>query len=114
MLQNERMEWIAKRLQQKGTVKVGEISGGLQVSVDTARRDLRAMEQEGLLKCVHGGACLPEQFLSVAGFSAREVIHEELKKEAARKAAAYIRRGNVIALNSGTTNTVLALSLIHI
>ena len=40
MLQNERMEWIAKRLQQKGTVKVGEISGGLQVSVDTVRRDL--------------------------------------------------------------------------
>ena len=108
MLQNERIEWIAKRLQQKGSVKVGEISEILQVSMDTARRDLKAMEQEGLLKCVHGGACLPEQLLAAAVFSVREVIHEDLKKEAARKAVAYIRRGNVIALNSGTTNTVLA------
>ena len=44
MLQNERIEWIAKRLQQKGSVKVGEISEILQVSMDTARRDLKAME----------------------------------------------------------------------
>lgn len=108
MLQNERMKWIAKRLQQRGSVKVGEISETLGVSVDTVRRDLKAMEQEGLLKCVHGGACLPDQLLAAAGFSVREVIHEDLKKEAARKAAAYIQQGNIIALNSGTTNTVLA------
>lgn len=108
MLQNERIEWIAKKLQLHGTVKVGEISEQLQVSLDTVRRDLKLMEQSGLVKCVHGGACLPDPLLAIAGFTAREVVHEELKTEAARKALAYIHHGDIIALNSGTTNTVLA------
>ncbi len=108
MLQNERMEWITRRLHAQGTVKVTEISEQLQVSVDTVRRDLKLMEQNGLMKCVHGGACLPDPMLSVASFTVREVVHEEQKKEAARKAVAYVRHGDIIALNSGTTNTVLA------
>ena len=108
MLQNERIEWILKQLQLRGTVKVGEISEALQVSVDTVRRDFRNMEQNGLIRCVHGGACLPDPLLSIAGFTAREVAHEEQKREAAVKALRYIQKGSIIALNSGTTNTVLA------
>ena len=59
MLYNERAEVILQQLQLQSTVKVGELSQLLQVSVDTIRRDLKSMEQSGLLKCVRGGACLP-------------------------------------------------------
>ena len=69
------------------------------------------MEQEGRIKYVRGGACLPEDWNSFFNFTGREIIHSEWKREAARKALAYIKEGDVVALNSGTTNTVLAQEL---
>ncbi|MFR4561632.1 MAG: DeoR family transcriptional regulator [Flavonifractor plautii] len=41
-------------------MKVTELSQLLQVSVDTVRRDLKKYGQEGWIKYVRGGACLPE------------------------------------------------------
>ena len=60
MLYAERVEIILQQLQLRSTVKVTELSQLLHVSVDTVRRDLKAMEQEGLIRYIHGGACLPE------------------------------------------------------
>ncbi len=111
MLYNERAELILQQLQLQSTVKVGELSQLLQVSVDTIRRDLKAMEQSGLVKCVRGGACLPDALLSLSNFTGREIIHGDLKRDAARKALRYVREGDIIALNSGTTNTVLSQEL---
>lgn len=108
MLQSERIDWIIKQIQLRGVVKVGEVSELLRVSPDTVRRDFKLMEQNGMVKCVHGGACLPASHLSAANFTAREVVNEDKKREASRKALRYIQRGNVVALNSGTANTVLA------
>ena len=50
MLYNERAELILQQLQLQSTVKVTELSQLLQVSVDTVRRDLKNMEQEGWIK----------------------------------------------------------------
>ena len=50
MLYNERAELILQQLQLQSTVKVTELSQLLQVSVDTVRRDLKNMEQEGRIK----------------------------------------------------------------
>ena len=108
MLYNERAELILQQLQLQSTVKVTELSQLLQVSVDTVRRDLKNMEQEGRIKYVRGGACLPEDRNLFSNFTGREIIHSELKREAARKALGHIKEGDVVALNSGTTNTVLA------
>ena len=93
MLYQERAERVLQRLKLQSTVKVGELSQLLGVSVDTVRRDLKAMEQEGLVRCVRGGACLPEAMLSFSGFTGREIIHSDWKRESARKAIAYIREG---------------------
>ncbi len=95
-------------MQLQSTVRVQELSELLQVSQDTVRRDLRAMEKRGLLKCVRGGACLPESLSAFSNFKGREIIHSDLKRAASRKAIGYIREGDIVALNSGTTNTILA------
>lgn len=112
MLYTERAELIMQQLQLQSTVKVAELSRLLHVSVDTVRRDLKAMEQQGLIKYVHGGACLPESMASFQNFTGREIVHSDLKREASRKALAFINEGDVIALNSGTTNTVLSQELV--
>ncbi len=114
MLYNERAELILQQLQLQSTVKVSELSQQLRVSVDTIRRDLKSMEQNGLIKCVRGGACLPESMISFSNFTGREIINSDLKREAARKAVEYIRENDVVALNSGTTNTILAQELVSL
>lgn len=112
MLYNERAELILQQAQLHSAVKVSELSDLLQVSVDTIRRDLKAMEQEGLLKCVRGGACLPDALAAFSNFKGREVVHSDLKREACRKALKYIKPGDIVALNSGTTNTILAQEMV--
>ena len=47
MLYNERAELIFTLLLEQSPVKVTELSQLLQGSVDTVRRDLKNMEQEG-------------------------------------------------------------------
>ena len=111
MLYNERENIILRQLQLHSTVRVNDLSQMTGVSVDTIRRDLRAMEQRGLIRCVRGGACLPEPALALSNFAGREIINGQLKREASKKALGYIKEGDLIALNSGTTNTVLAQEL---
>ena len=48
------------------------------------------MEQSGLIKCIRGGACLPDSLPSLSNFTGREVLNIKLKREAAKKALAYI------------------------
>ena len=103
MLYTERAELILQQLQLQAVVKISDLAELMQVSVDTVRRDLKAMEQNGLVKCGRGGACLPESLVSLSSFSGREIINSDRKREAARKALKYVRPGSVIALNSGTT-----------
>ncbi|MBQ7841020.1 MAG: DeoR/GlpR transcriptional regulator [Lachnospiraceae bacterium] len=112
MIYNERIEYILHQVQLRAIVKISDLSEELQVSVDTVRRDLKNMEQSGLIKCIRGGACLPDSLASLSGFAGREIIHSDLKREVARKAMHYIKPGATIALNSGTTNTILAQELL--
>ena len=55
MLFQHRKEKILKRLAQKGTISIQELEESIGVSESTLRRDLVALEKEGLLKRVHGG-----------------------------------------------------------
>ena len=55
---------------------------------------------------------LPDYMLAFSNFSGREIIHIEEKRRAALKALEHLRPGSVIALNSGTTNVILAQELI--
>lgn len=113
MLYSERTEVIMQQLQLQAVVKISDLTQLLGVSVDTVRRDLRNMEQEGLIKCVRGGARLPETLSAFSNFKGREIVHSDLKREAAKKAVRYVQSGSLVALNAGTTNTILAQELVQ-
>ena len=114
MLYEEREARIMQQLQLHSTVKTGSLSQQLHVSVDTVRRDLKSMEQKGLIKYIHGGACLPDSISPFLNFAGREIIHEDLKRAAAAKAVSMIRENAVIAMNAGTTNMILAQEMLRI
>lgn len=112
MLYQERENYVLQQLQLQSTVKVSELSRQLHISVDTVRRDLKNMEQSGLIRCVRGGACLPESRVLVSDFTGREIVNSDLKREAARKVLSHIKEKDVVALNSGTTNTIVAQEMV--
>ncbi|MDI3410528.1 DeoR family transcriptional regulator [Bacillus sonorensis] len=56
MIKEERYRAILSMLDKNQTVEVAELAKQLDVTEMTIRRDLQALENEGLLVRVHGGA----------------------------------------------------------
>ncbi|MFE3458564.1 LacI family DNA-binding transcriptional regulator [Nocardiopsis aegyptia] len=56
MLPRERHEYLLRRLELRGSVRARDIAEELDVSQVTIRRDIAALERQGLLARVHGGA----------------------------------------------------------
>ena len=109
MLTEERRSLILERLRTQGRVLAADLTGELDVSSDTVRRDLRELDEAGLLRRVHGGA-LPRHG-DAAPFASRERRAPEAKASIARRAAAMVRDGQVVVLDGGTTTLQLARAL---
>ena len=86
-----------------------DLTAELDVSADTIRRDLRELDEAGLLRRVHGGA-LPRHG-DAAPFQARARRAPEAKASIARRAAECVHDGQTIVLDGGTTTLELARAL---
>ena len=108
--QQVRLNTILSALQQSGSVSVEALSKTLEVSLVTIRRDLDALESQGLLRRTHGGAVSIEPFFyepfrNDRSFQAQVERFAEEKRRIGRAAAALIKQGEIIALTPGTTTT---------
>ena len=61
MTTHERRQSLIDMLRKQPGLRVPELAEALEVSEGTVRNDLNALEGEGRLKRVHGGAILNEQ-----------------------------------------------------
>jgi DeoR/GlpR family transcriptional regulator of sugar metabolism len=109
MLTDERRALILDRLATEGRVLAADLGDELNVSIDTVRRDLRELDAVGLLRRVHGGA-LPRGGDN-APFASRARRAPEAKASIAQRAAAMVKDGQVVVLDSGTTTLELARAL---
>ena len=103
---NARQKKILQTVNSTGAVKVAELSKTLYFSEMTIRRDLQLMEEEGLLKRVHGGAVMNESEFQYPIWYRME-INKEQKKELALRAAKYLHDGQVIFFNTSSTLSYL-------
>ena len=62
MFTEERLDAITRALQEKGKVRVKELSEQFHVTEDCIRKDLKALENAGKLKRTYGGAILQRLF----------------------------------------------------
>ena len=69
-----RRNQIVELLQEKGTLRVADAVRLLDVSHETVRQDFNHLEQQGLLKKIHGGAKLAD-IGSTADIQFREMRH---------------------------------------
>lgn len=108
MLASERKLKIIELLEQKHSVTVSELTQLFPVSLETIRRDLESLENEGLLKRVYGGAVSVKKMKNYEQFSRRSSENIEEKLELAKNAASMINSGDIIMLDTGTTAISLA------
>lgn len=105
MLTEERHGIILQLLRDKGSVTVAEIKEQLHISESTIRRDLNALDEEGKLTKVFGGAVLAESAPLVTELSVPQKLQvkEKEKRSVARFAASLIEAGDFVYLDAGTT-----------
>lgn len=101
---------IMQRLSQEGTCSVTDLARSLSVSDETIRRDVNAMARRGLVERVHGGILLPMPDGEPA-FGKRMARNADAKRRIARRAAAEIRNGDSLMLDTGSTTAYVAQAL---
>ena len=103
MLIISRQEQILEILKRERSVSVARLAKELYASEPTVRRDLAYLEQQGYLKRVYGGAVLGGAPDREIPYDVRTGEQEDAKAVIARKAAAYLHKGDVIFLDGSSS-----------
>ena len=111
MLANERRIKILEFIQEDGSARVKTLSEMFKVTEPTIRQDLVKLEQDGHIIREHGGAYLKTLSRQVSSLSLQHTEHTEEKQRIALKALEFIKDGESIILDSGSTVTELAALL---
>lgn len=112
MLTEERRARIIQILREESTVQVVALSARLDVSLATVRRDLSALEQEGYLRRVYGGAIsLKKPIASTDAFKIRSLERQAEKAAIGQLAASLVEPGDTVLLDVGTTTLEVAKAL---
>jgi DeoR family galactitol utilization operon repressor len=104
----ERKVIILEMLMEVGSVGVSQLSQRLNVTPVTARADLAALEKEGLLVRIHGGA-VPALHPKIME---RMQADKGVKSTLAKSAAGMIEDGDTIIISAGTTTALIAKYLL--
>ncbi|MEQ9443852.1 MAG: DeoR/GlpR family DNA-binding transcription regulator [Cyclobacteriaceae bacterium] len=106
MLREERLQFILEKLSTHQKVSSGELMELLNVSEGTIRRDLNELEEKGLLRKVYGGAVPKPE--APPYFENRVQYASQGKEQLAQKAVRFIKNGQTILIDGGTTNWHIA------
>lgn len=109
LLREERQLHILHLLEQDGRVVVTRLCRTLNVSEDTIRRDLRALEERGLVRKVHGGAL--RHLAPVVPYETRRSHEAGVKERIGRRAAEMVNEGDSLIIDHGSTTLCMARAL---
>ncbi len=105
LLPSQRRDRIVDFLRRHGAVTLQQLAQAMDASVSTLRRDLDALEADGLLDRTHGGALLRQQHYST--FEPNPAAAAELspreKRAIGYAAAADLQPGQSVIFDSGST-----------
>jgi len=104
----KRHQIILDKLNKEKYLEVLDLCKLLDVSAVTIRKDLKLLEEKGLLFRSHGGASLENPYINEKPINEKEKISVEEKKGIAQAAAQLITENDSIMIASGTTVQALA------
>ncbi|WP_372801778.1 DeoR/GlpR family DNA-binding transcription regulator [Paracoccus seriniphilus] len=112
MVLNIRQREILDLARAAGRVGVEELAEKFDVTLQTIRRDLGELSDQGMLDRVHGGAVL-RSGVSNIGYEERRRMHDTAKAAIARACARQIPDNSSVILNLGTTTEAVARELLN-
>lgn len=104
----ERHTLILATARAAGRVEVQQLAGELDVTPETVRRDLTALERMGLLRRVHGGAVPVERIGYEPALAQREHVLAAEKDRIAEAALDELPDGGSVLIDAGSTTVRLA------
>ncbi len=99
----ERHKYILNTLQKEGFVKVVDIARKLDVTTVTVRKDLKLLEEKGLLYRTHGSASPINPHIPDKNVKEKEKIRIKEKQLIGIAASRLIEDDDAIIVNSGST-----------
>lgn len=115
MFMEERHNEIVRLLAEQGRVSNAEIQELFQISYDSAKRDLRILEEQGLLKRTHGGAIPARQ---VGANVIKDLASDERVREVkenylaiAQKAVCEIAENDVVYITNASVGFLMAQNM---
>jgi DeoR family transcriptional regulator, aga operon transcriptional repressor len=117
MIENESLNAYQRRLkiiqqiQEKGEIRIADLTQKYGVSDTAIRRDLNILERDGQMRRIHGGAVAVGRSLASMSFQNNAIRHMKEKSSIGKAAAGLVKPGESIILDSGTTTLEVALAL---
>ncbi|CAL8970876.1 Glycerol-3-phosphate regulon repressor [Rhodoplanes serenus] len=102
---------IVALVRQRGFVTIGALAQQFGVTVQTIRRDINSLSDEGQVARYHGGAGLPSSVENI-DYSMRRVMNLAEKERIARLVAAHVPAHSSLFINIGTTTEAVARALV--
>jgi DeoR family glycerol-3-phosphate regulon repressor len=112
MSHNFRHREILDIARDEGKVTVEGLAQHFGVTLQTIRRDLSELAEDGRLDRVHGGAMLPSGTTNI-GYEERRRLHHDAKTAMARACARRIPNNISLFLNIGTSTEAVAKELLN-
>ena len=106
----ERQERIARSVRERQRVRAVALSKEFGVSLETIRKDLQDLQEQGRLVRVHGGAQANPSGQESA-YDRRRGVNMDAKTEIARTVAQDLRDGQTVYLDYGTSTYAVASEL---
>jgi len=113
MSANPRQLQLLHTVQEQGSVTVERLAESLGVTLQTVRRDVQKLADEGLLTRFHGGVRVPSSTVENIAHLQRVQLNAPEKNRIARAIAAAIPNDCSLILNIGTTTEAVARALLE-
>lgn len=108
MLAVTRKQRIKEIILEKKSATVSELAQIFTVTDETIRRDLKALEQEGVLLRSYGGAFIQTGVENLVDIDIRTTVYVESKMKIAKQCAKMIHNGDAVYFDNSTTAYYIA------
>lgn len=109
----QRRDRIVEMLKAAPMVTIAELATCQHVTTETIRKDLRALEKQGVITKIHGGAALTQKRIAPFPYYMRESVDREEKTRIAGAAYALINKGDSLLIESSTTTVLLCQEMLQ-
>jgi DeoR family transcriptional regulator, glycerol-3-phosphate regulon repressor len=110
---NPRQLILLNVVRTEGTITVEQLAHQLGVTLQTVRRDVQRLADDGLLARFHGGVRVPSSTTENIAHQQRESLNADGKSRIARAVATAVPNDCSLILNIGTTTEAIARALMH-